>query len=222
MAFGASVQKRADEVHEDYHTTAKKLDAKLGTDADATGAVETEMSSYNSGRVSGLVVGAFSEVSMQVRDLADLVACELNDEHLALFDDAMNESKQMSTQRIRRSIGLTVHRGWAKLLLGRCRDIVQDPRQPRTHTRETDEDDAEAREYFHFHQTRGGGDHRHTRQVQRTCRLNSWVPDLLVKITTPPPGGGPKMMFVRALPWPAPEQLSQRYRRPLPEDAGRT
>ena len=32
---------------------------------------------------------------MQVRDLADFVACELNAEHLALFDGAMNESKQM-------------------------------------------------------------------------------------------------------------------------------
>ena len=55
---------------------------------------------------------------MQVRDLVDLVACELNAEHLALFDDdAMNESKKMFTQRIRRSIGLAIHRGWAKLLL---------------------------------------------------------------------------------------------------------
>ena len=102
---------------------------------------------------------------MQVRDLADLVACELNAEHLALFDGAMNESKKTSSQRIRHSIGLAVHRGWAKQLLGRCRDLDQDPRQPQTHTRETDEDDAEAYEYFHFHQTRGGGGHRHTRQV---------------------------------------------------------
>ena len=37
MAFGASVQKHADKAHEDYHKTAKKLDAKLGTHADATG-----------------------------------------------------------------------------------------------------------------------------------------------------------------------------------------
>ena len=135
--------------------------------ADATWPVEAEMNSYNSGRVSGFVVGAFGEVSMQVRDLADLVACELNAEHPALFDGAMNESKQMFTQQIRRSTGLAVHRGWAKLLLGRCCDLVQDSRQPRTHTRETDEDDAdtEAHEYFHFHQTRGGGGHRHTRQV---------------------------------------------------------
>ena len=68
-------------------------------------------------------VGAIGKVSMQAHDLADLVACELNAEHLALFDDAMNESKQMFTQQIRRSIGLAVHRGWAKLLLGRFRDL---------------------------------------------------------------------------------------------------
>ena len=123
------------------------------------------MNSYNSGSVSGFVVGAFREISMQVRDLADLVACKRNAEHLALFDGAMNESKQMLLQRIRRSIGLAVHRGWAKLLLDRCRELDQDPRQPRTHTRETDEDGAEAHEHFHFHQTRGGGGHRHTRQV---------------------------------------------------------
>ena len=39
-------------------------------------------------------------------------------------------------------------------------------------------------------QFRVEGGHRHTRQVKRTCRLNSRIPDLLVKITTPPPGGG--------------------------------
>ena len=165
MAFVESFQKRAEKVHEDFHETAKKLDAKLGTHTDATGPVETEMRSYNSGRVFGFVVGAFREVSMQVRDLADLVACELNAEHLAFFDVAMNESKQMFTQQTRRSIGLAVHRGRAKLLLGRCRDLVQDPRQPRTHTREADEDGAEEHEYFGFHQTRGGGGHHHTRQV---------------------------------------------------------
>ena len=44
------------------------------------------MDPYNSGRVSGFVVGAFGEVLMQVRNFADLVACELNAEHPALFD----------------------------------------------------------------------------------------------------------------------------------------
>ena len=35
-AFVASAQKRADKVHEEYHTTSKKLDSKLGTHTDAT------------------------------------------------------------------------------------------------------------------------------------------------------------------------------------------
>ena len=66
------------------------------------------MDPYNSGRVSGFVVGAFDGVSKQVRDLADLVACELIAEHPALFDGAMNVGKRMISQRIRRSIGLAV------------------------------------------------------------------------------------------------------------------
>ena len=82
MAFGASVQKRAGKVHGDFHKTSKKLDAQLGTHTDATGPVETEMTFYNPGRVSGFVVAAFGEVSTQVTDLADLAACELNAEHL--------------------------------------------------------------------------------------------------------------------------------------------
>ena len=50
------------------------------------------------------------------------------------------------------------------ILLDRCRDLAEYPRQSRTHARETDEDDAEAREYSHFHQTRGSGGHYRTRQ----------------------------------------------------------
>ena len=126
------------------------------------------MNPYIPGRVSGFVVGGFGEVSMQIRDFADLFACELNAGHLVLFDDTPNESKQMFTQRIRRSIGLALHCGWAKLLLDRFRDLVQDPRQQRAHTRETDEDDAEAYGFFHFHQTRGRGGHHRTRQGKRT------------------------------------------------------
>ena len=70
------------------------------------------------------VVGAFGEVLVQVRDLADLVACELKAKHLVLFEGVINESRQMFTQQSRRSIGLAVHRGWAELLLVRCRDLL--------------------------------------------------------------------------------------------------
>ena len=43
MAFWSSILKRADKVHEDYHENATKLDEELGTHADATGPVETEI-----------------------------------------------------------------------------------------------------------------------------------------------------------------------------------
>ena len=49
-------------------------------------------------------------------------------EHLALFDIAKDESKGAFTQRPRRTIGLAVCRGWAKLFLERCRDLAEDPR----------------------------------------------------------------------------------------------
>ena len=94
--------------------------------------------------MSAFAVGAFGMVSTQARELADAVDCKLSARHLALFDSAKNESKGMFTQRACRSIGLAVHRGWGKLLLGRYRDLAEGPRQPRTHTRETGKIDAEA------------------------------------------------------------------------------
>ena len=126
------------------------------------------MDFYNLGGDSGFVVGAFGEDSIQVRDLADpadLATCEPNAGHLALFDYTSNESRKTFTQRICRSIKLAVHHGRVIILLGKCRDLVQDPRQPRSHTRETDEGDAETHKYFHFYQTHSRGGHNHTRQV---------------------------------------------------------
>ena len=100
------------------------------------------MNTCNPGRVSGLAVGAFGGASAQIRDLAGLFACELSAEHLAFF---------------------AVHRGWTKLLLDRRRGLLEDPRQPRTHARETDEDGAGAHGHFHFHQARGRGGHYRNR-----------------------------------------------------------
>ena len=93
------------------------------------------MATYSLGSRVRLLVGAFGEVSTQARDLTALVACDLSTEHLALFDIAKNESKGVFTQRALRSIGLALHYGWTKLLLVRCRDLIEDPRQTRTHKR---------------------------------------------------------------------------------------
>ena len=40
-----------------------KLDSKTGPPADTTGSAEAKMGTYNTGRVSDFVVGAFGEVS---------------------------------------------------------------------------------------------------------------------------------------------------------------
>ena len=45
----------------------------------------------------------------------------------------------------------------AKLILGRCRGLVEVPRRPCSNTRETDKDGAEANGYFNTYQTRGKG-----------------------------------------------------------------
>ena len=42
-AFGASIQKRAGKAHGDYHKAARKLDAKPGTPANATGLAAEEI-----------------------------------------------------------------------------------------------------------------------------------------------------------------------------------
>ena len=89
-------QQSAKKAHGDYHNAAKVLDAELGSLADATGPVEVAMGTYNPGRVSGIVVGAFGEASAQNRDLADVVACELGAEHPALLDIGKSESKAIA------------------------------------------------------------------------------------------------------------------------------
>ena len=79
-----------------------------------------------------------------------------------------------------------------ELLLERCREFIRDSRQPRTRTREADEEDGEVNGYFHFNQTRGRGGHCRARQGQRTCRLNFRDLDLLVTNTHPLSKGGQK------------------------------
>ena len=101
-------------MHEETLKAAKKPGAILGMPADSTGPVGADMGTYNPGHVPGFVVRAFGEVSTQVRDFADLVACVLSAEHPALFEIAKYESKQISKQQIQRSIGLAVNSGLAK------------------------------------------------------------------------------------------------------------
>jgi len=67
--------------------------------------------------------------------------------------------KSIFLQQVRRGLELALHRGWAKLMLDRCRDLVKHPSQPRPMATEaTDEDDEEARAFYrHTHPPGYGG-----------------------------------------------------------------
>ena len=73
------------DVHEGCHKPAKKADAGPGTPADETEPAEAGVVTYNSGRVSGSIVGAFGGVLTQAHDLAGPVVCELSAKHSALI-----------------------------------------------------------------------------------------------------------------------------------------
>ena len=108
-------------------TTTKHLDVMLGTPPDTIGPVETELNTYNSGAVVGLVSGAFGEMSEGVHCSTSSVASELDSDHLHFFalDPGMDSS--IFPRGVRRNIGFKVHRGWAKPLLDRTRDLAPHP-----------------------------------------------------------------------------------------------
>jgi hypothetical protein len=145
-----AVEKRQKQVSPAYHAAARSLDAELGSQPGLPGPVESELNTYNSGNVLGLVAGAYAELSSAFHAIIDLIASQLADEHLQFFDIDHGMCKSIFLQQVRRSLGLALHRGWAKLMLDRCRDLVQHPNQPRSMVSEaTDEDDEEAHAFYH-------------------------------------------------------------------------
>jgi hypothetical protein len=128
-------KKRQKQVNDDYHKKAAKLDEKLGTAAGSTGPFEKELNQYGQkGRVAGPVVGAFAEMSPDTYAIADLVASVLAAEHCSFYSEAPSEAKALFTQQLYRSLGLTAHLGWARLLVDRHRDLVQVPAAAGQHT----------------------------------------------------------------------------------------
>ena len=100
---------------------------------------EAELNSYGQGgRVLGPVVGAFGEMSDDVKELANAVAEELAVEHCSFYGDKTSKAvKGFFLNQIYRSWGHTAHRGWARLLLDR-RSLVQVPNAPRRRARADD------------------------------------------------------------------------------------
>ena len=69
-------------------------------------------------------MGAFSEMPVDVSRICDITAHELARIHVSYYNDDAKRTKDMYKQRIQRARGHTAHRGWARLLLDRTRDII--------------------------------------------------------------------------------------------------
>ena len=72
--------------------------------------------------------------------ICDIIAHELARTHVSYYNDDAKRTKGMYRQRIQKAWGHTAHRGWARLLLDRTRDlIIHGPAHPR-HQRHGDAD----------------------------------------------------------------------------------
>ena len=94
----AVVNARQKKVNTDYHSRAESLDARGGDTRDG---FEAELNSYGQGgRVLGPVVGAFGEMSDDVKELANAVAEELAVEHCSFYGiRCIKRSKASSSTR---------------------------------------------------------------------------------------------------------------------------
>ena len=82
------------------------------------------------GKVLAPVVGAFAEMSSDVHFLTGLIASAQAAGHREYFAALPSEIKGMFLIRARRGLGLTAHRGWARLIIDRMDKQVQRPEFP--------------------------------------------------------------------------------------------
>ena len=91
-----SAAARQAEVARDYLKRAARIDELNGHSSGSDGPMVTVLKRYNGGRVLVFVMGAFAEMSGNVSRICDIIE----------------------------GLGHTAHRGWARLLLDRTRDLI--------------------------------------------------------------------------------------------------
>ena len=63
-------------------------------------------------------------MSEDVSRICDIIAHDLARTHVSYYSDNAKRIKRMFRQRIQKACGHTAHRGWARLLLNRARDLI--------------------------------------------------------------------------------------------------
>jgi len=89
--------------------------------------------------------------------ICDIIAHDLARTHVSYYNDDAKRTKGMYRQRIQKAWGHTAHRGWARLLLNRARDLITHGtahRGANGAAMPTDEDDQDG--HFFLNHSRGG------------------------------------------------------------------
>ena len=118
------VDTRQERVNSDYHKHAKDLDNKYNNDD----RIMKKLDSFgNEGRVAGLVIGAFGEMSDHMNQLALFISKREAENRSQQMNMDIHKIKQLQS-RILKSLkiswGLTAHRGWARLLINRTALLI--------------------------------------------------------------------------------------------------
>jgi hypothetical protein len=111
------VETRQQQVNTQYYRHARELDTKFQTE----GKLENRLRSYgNDGTVGGLVCGAFGECSSHMHQLATFVSKHQTAiQATGMHDDEVKYMRAKIEKSVKNLWGLTIHRGWARLLIGR-------------------------------------------------------------------------------------------------------
>ena len=108
-AFSHSTDKRQKQVSPVYHAAARSPDAELDSQPDSPRPVESELNTYNSGNVHGLVASAHAELSRAFHATIDLIASQLANGHLQFFDIDHGTCKSIFLQQVRRGLELALN-----------------------------------------------------------------------------------------------------------------
>jgi hypothetical protein len=121
-----AVNKRAEEVNRDYYSKAKHLDLQFNhTEDGMIGPVQQILLSYGvNGVVRGTAVGTFGECSRDFHELRKFITVVLADKEVSGTNLTVSEAKGRVAKKFISVMGHTIHRGWARLLLGRI-PIIQ-------------------------------------------------------------------------------------------------
>ena len=98
-----------------------------------------------------------AEMSEDVSRTCDITAHDLARTHVSYYNDDTKRTKGMYRTRIQKAWGHTAHRGWARLLLDRARDLIihgSAHRGVNGVAMPTDEDDQDG--HFFYNHPEGG------------------------------------------------------------------